>query len=180
MACVLHVGGCQCACPLPPPHPHPHPHTCCCFSANCLCYLVWYCLREDCELLASGLRYLLFYSLCYCLYYRLCYCLCCRLCYLFCYCLFYLLCDLLCYCLCYCLREDYELASGLPAPAAAQLYRELASAAESGWDFSSRWMGDGRTLASTRTTQVGRGQAVAVMAGPWPARAPHRWVGGGL
>jgi alpha,alpha-trehalase len=39
-------------------------------------------------------------------------------------------------------------------PAAAGLYRQLASGAESGWDYSSRWFGDGATLGSIRTTQV--------------------------
>ncbi|GAA4320862.1 alpha,alpha-trehalase TreA [Flaviaesturariibacter amylovorans] len=32
------------------------------------------------------------------------------------------------------------------------LYRDIRSAAESGWDFSSRWFGDGRSLATIRTT----------------------------
>lgn len=38
------------------------------------------------------------------------------------------------------IREDSELAQGLPAPEAEALWRDLASAAESGWDFSTRWM----------------------------------------
>ena len=50
-------------------------------------------------------------------------------------------------------REDAELArsSGRNAP---QLYRDLRAAAESGWDFSSRWFADGRTLASINTTEI--------------------------
>jgi alpha,alpha-trehalase len=50
-------------------------------------------------------------------------------------------------------REDTELArsSGRSAP---QLYRDVRAAAESGWDFSSRWFADGRTLASINTTEV--------------------------
>ena len=50
-------------------------------------------------------------------------------------------------------REDTELArgSGRNAP---QLYRDVRAAAESGWDFSSRWFADGRTLASINTTEV--------------------------
>jgi alpha,alpha-trehalase len=50
-------------------------------------------------------------------------------------------------------REDTQLAhtSGQPA---AQLYRELRSAAESGWDFSSRWFADARTRLSIRTTSI--------------------------
>jgi alpha,alpha-trehalase len=47
--------------------------------------------------------------------------------------------------------EDIETAkqSGRPA---AEVYRELRAAAESGWDFSSRWLDDGKTLATIRTT----------------------------
>lgn len=35
-----------------------------------------------------------------------------------------------------------------------ELYRELASAAESGWDFSSRWMSNGSDLTTTSTTSI--------------------------
>ncbi|XP_055826683.1 trehalase-like [Solanum dulcamara] len=35
-----------------------------------------------------------------------------------------------------------------------ELYRELASAAESGWDFSSRWMRNESDLTTTSTTSV--------------------------
>jgi alpha,alpha-trehalase len=50
-------------------------------------------------------------------------------------------------------REDSELArsTGRNAP---QLYRDLRAAAESGWDFSSRWFADGSTLASINTTEI--------------------------
>lgn len=34
------------------------------------------------------------------------------------------------------------------------LYRNLRSACESGWDFSSRWLADGRTLATIETTEI--------------------------
>lgn len=37
---------------------------------------------------------------------------------------------------------------------AQQLYRDLASAAESGWDFSSRWLADSQNLATIRTTKI--------------------------
>jgi alpha,alpha-trehalase len=50
-------------------------------------------------------------------------------------------------------REDTELAqrSGrIPK----QLYRDLRAAAESGWDFSTRWFADGQTLAAINTTQI--------------------------
>ncbi|EFN59576.1 hypothetical protein CHLNCDRAFT_7735, partial [Chlorella variabilis] len=55
--------------------------------------------------------------------------------------------------------ESYRqgwLAAGLPsrhAPACL-LWRELATAAESGWDFSSRWLADGTSLRSCRATRV--------------------------
>ena len=37
---------------------------------------------------------------------------------------------------------------------AAEVYSNLASAAESGWDFSSRWFGQQGTLSSIRTKQI--------------------------
>jgi len=48
-------------------------------------------------------------------------------------------------------REDVATArdSGRPA---AEVYRNLRAAAESGWDFGSRWLADGKTLASIHTT----------------------------
>ncbi|HND88263.1 MAG TPA: alpha,alpha-trehalase TreF, partial [Saprospiraceae bacterium] len=49
-------------------------------------------------------------------------------------------------------REDVELAHSVDRPA-SQLYRELRAAAESGWDFSSRWFG-GEGLGSLRTTEL--------------------------
>ncbi|MEW5301860.1 MAG: hypothetical protein WDW36_004690 [Sanguina aurantia] len=55
-------------------------------------------------------------------------------------------------------REDVETAraAGLDAGSmeAARLWRGLASAAESGWDFSSRWLAESGDLASIRTTQI--------------------------
>ncbi|MGH8232548.1 MAG: alpha,alpha-trehalase TreA, partial [Steroidobacteraceae bacterium] len=50
-------------------------------------------------------------------------------------------------------REDTQLAHSSGQPA-AHLYRELRSAAESGWDFSSRWFADARTRSSIRTTNI--------------------------
>lgn len=50
-------------------------------------------------------------------------------------------------------REDTELArdSGRePRP----LYRDIRAAAESGWDFSSRWFADGSTRATLDTTEL--------------------------
>jgi alpha,alpha-trehalase len=50
-------------------------------------------------------------------------------------------------------REDVDLAhrSGRDS---AQLYRDIRAAAESGWDFSSRWLRDPHSLASIQTTQI--------------------------
>ena len=42
-------------------------------------------------------------------------------------------------------------AAGRPAP---EVYRELRSGAESGWDFSSRWLDDPQDLATIQTTQI--------------------------
>jgi alpha,alpha-trehalase len=51
-------------------------------------------------------------------------------------------------------RKDEETAKGLEAGQARQLYHDIASAAESGWDFSSRWMADGHSLSSLRTSSI--------------------------
>jgi alpha,alpha-trehalase len=50
-------------------------------------------------------------------------------------------------------REDTELARN-SGRMPAQLYRDLRAAAESGWDFSTRWFADGRTLTTIDTTQI--------------------------
>ena len=48
---------------------------------------------------------------------------------------------------------DTELArqSGRPVQ---QVYRDIRAAAESGWDFGSRWFADGRTRATIATTEI--------------------------
>ena len=51
-------------------------------------------------------------------------------------------------------REDVELAARVPARAPEALWRDIRAAAESGWDFSSRWLGDGRSLETIRTTRI--------------------------
>ncbi|KAL4447493.1 hypothetical protein ABPG75_004712 [Micractinium tetrahymenae] len=51
-------------------------------------------------------------------------------------------------------REDVAAAEGLDAASARRLWRDLASAAESGWDFSSRWLADGESLGSCCTTRI--------------------------
>jgi alpha,alpha-trehalase len=50
-------------------------------------------------------------------------------------------------------RSDTELAreSGRPAH---QVYRDIRAAAESGWDFGSRWFTDGEHRSTIQTTQV--------------------------
>ncbi|MFD1035423.1 alpha,alpha-trehalase TreF [Sphingomonas hankookensis] len=50
-------------------------------------------------------------------------------------------------------REDVETAKASGRPA-AEVYRDLRAGAESGWDFSSRWLVDGKTLATIDTTNV--------------------------
>jgi alpha,alpha-trehalase len=46
--------------------------------------------------------------------------------------------------------EDVQTASQSSRPA-PEVWRDLRAAAESGWDFSSRWLADGETLATIRT-----------------------------
>lgn len=49
--------------------------------------------------------------------------------------------------------EDIRLAATAQRPPAA-VYRDIRAAAESGWDFSSRWFADGRRFATIRTTSL--------------------------
>src|SRR5205085_9876334 len=44
-----------------------------------------------------------------------------------------------------------QQATGRPS---AEVWRDIRAAAESGWDFSSRWFGDRATLATIRTTAI--------------------------
>jgi alpha,alpha-trehalase len=48
-------------------------------------------------------------------------------------------------------REDEATARASGRPA-GEVYRSLRAAAESGWDFSSRWLADGKSLATIHTT----------------------------
>lgn len=48
--------------------------------------------------------------------------------------------------------NDVATAAADSSRAPAEVYRELRAAAESGWDFSSRWLADGVSLSSIRTT----------------------------
>ena len=51
-------------------------------------------------------------------------------------------------------REDTLLAAEHPERAAADLYLDLRAAAESGWDFGSRWLSDPADLGTIRTTRI--------------------------
>jgi alpha,alpha-trehalase len=51
-------------------------------------------------------------------------------------------------------REDYTLAQSLPEAQRTQFYRNTRAAAESGWDFSSRWMRDPSDLRTLETTEL--------------------------
>ncbi len=50
-------------------------------------------------------------------------------------------------------REDSALARSSGGES-LQLYRDVRAAAESGWDFSSRWLRDPQSLASIETTRI--------------------------
>jgi alpha,alpha-trehalase len=49
--------------------------------------------------------------------------------------------------------EDVATAAASGRPP-AEVWRDLRAAAESGWDFSSRWLADPQRLATIRTTQI--------------------------
>jgi alpha,alpha-trehalase len=51
-------------------------------------------------------------------------------------------------------REDYELAETLPIADREAFYRNVRAGAESGWDFSSRFMRDPEDLRSLETTEL--------------------------
>jgi alpha,alpha-trehalase len=50
-------------------------------------------------------------------------------------------------------REDVALAQR-SGRTPAEVYRDIRSAAESGWDFSSRWLADGRRLETIETSAI--------------------------
>ncbi len=50
-------------------------------------------------------------------------------------------------------REDLDLARASRRPS-AQVFRDIRAAAESGWDFSSRWFADAHTRATIDTTEI--------------------------
>ena len=51
-------------------------------------------------------------------------------------------------------REDYELGASVPEAKREALFRNIRAAAESGWDFSSRWMRDTSDLRSLETIDL--------------------------
>jgi alpha,alpha-trehalase len=51
-------------------------------------------------------------------------------------------------------REDYELGQTVPEERRPLFYRNVRAAAESGWDFSSRWMRDPKDLRTLETTEL--------------------------
>ena len=60
-------------------------------------------------------------------------------------------------------RQDIETAELSNRPA-EEVYRDIRAGAESGWDFSSRWLADGKTLATIRTTDIAPVDLNALMA----------------
>lgn len=50
--------------------------------------------------------------------------------------------------------DDVTTAKNNPDRPATEIYRDLRSAAASGWDFSSRWMDDPKKLGTIRTTSI--------------------------
>jgi alpha,alpha-trehalase len=51
-------------------------------------------------------------------------------------------------------REDYRLSQSVRVEMREGLYRNIRAAAESGWDFSSRWMRDPADLRTLETTEL--------------------------
>lgn len=51
-------------------------------------------------------------------------------------------------------REDYLLGQTVPAAQREALFRNIRASAESGWDFSSRWMRDPKDLRTLETTEL--------------------------
>src|SRR6266699_2452346 len=51
-------------------------------------------------------------------------------------------------------RQDYELGQTLPEAQRQAFYRNVRATAESGWDFSSRWMRDPKDLRTLETTDL--------------------------
>ncbi len=50
--------------------------------------------------------------------------------------------------------HDRATAAAAPQRPAREVWRDLRAGAESGWDYSSRWLGDGHSLHTIRTTAI--------------------------
>lgn len=51
-------------------------------------------------------------------------------------------------------KEDVELAEHITDQLPEDIYRHVRAAAESGWDFSSRWFKDGKNMTTIHTTDI--------------------------
>ncbi|WP_288072781.1 alpha,alpha-trehalase TreA [Hydrotalea sp.] len=51
-------------------------------------------------------------------------------------------------------KEDTHLAQQVAGATANEIYRHIRAAAESGWDFSSRWFTDAQNMATIETTHI--------------------------
>ncbi|HTJ93117.1 MAG TPA: alpha,alpha-trehalase TreA [Pararobbsia sp.] len=51
-------------------------------------------------------------------------------------------------------REDVETARSMPRRSSSDVWRNLRAGAESGWDFSSRWFADGKSLQTIEVTSL--------------------------
>lgn len=72
--------------------------------------------------------------------------------------------------------DDMTTAKSNPNRPATEIYRDLRSAAASGWDFSSRWMDDPQKLGTIRTTSIVPVDLNALMfkmENCWPGQARH-------
>lgn len=49
-------------------------------------------------------------------------------------------------------REDHELVQKMKG--GAKMYRDLRAGAESGWDYTTRWFADGKTMETIETTDI--------------------------
>ncbi|NIE80288.1 alpha,alpha-trehalase TreF [Asaia sp. As-1742] len=59
--------------------------------------------------------------------------------------------------------EDVATAARAPSRPPADVYRDLRAGSETGWDFSSRWLADGHTLATIHTTDLAPIEVNALM-----------------
>lgn len=50
--------------------------------------------------------------------------------------------------------EDFNLALYLPEKDRKMFYKNIRASAESGWDFSSRWFKDGKSILTVNTTEI--------------------------